>query len=276
MLARRATGSSTWQTYSTGFSITDASDDHNVAAIAIDSTGDLHISWDMHNVLLNYAISNVSVLTPTLHAIPFTKLNATNAPTRVASAGSPTNEVTYPDFYQIPNSPDLLFAYRNGGAGGGSGNGNEYFDVYDPATKTFTNNFVVNGEATSVNAYLNNLVYDHNGNLLMSWTWRATPNWQTNSNIMFAQSPDNGLTWTQQNGASSYVLPIVQTLQPGGTTASVGQIIKAIPQNSSFINQTSMAVDTQNRPMVASYWVPAGAAPGGVAIDDPTGPHTST
>jgi autotransporter-associated beta strand protein len=274
MLARRATGSTTWQTYSTGFAITDASDDHNVPAIAIDSIGDLHISWDMHNVVLNYAISNVSVLTPTLNSIPFTKLNASNAPTLFASAGSTTNEVTYPDFYQIPNSPDLLFAYRNGGAGGGSGNGNEYFDIYDPATKTFTNNFVVNGEQTSVNAYLNNLVYDHNGNLLMSWTWRATPNWQTNSNIMFAQSPDNGLTWTTQNGASSYVLPIIQSLQNGGTAASVGQIIKTIPQNSSFINQTSMAVDAQNRPMVASYWVPVGSVMN--PIDDPSNPHNST
>ena len=268
MVARRATSGSTWQTYSTGFAITDASDDHNVAAIAIDSSGDLHLSWDMHNVVLNYAISNASVLIPTLNSIAFTKLNSTNTPSLFASGGSTTNEVTYPDFYQIPNSPDLLFAYRNGGAGGGSGNGNEYFDVYDPATKTFTNNFVINGEQTSVNAYLNNLVYTSTGNLLMTWTWRSTPNWQTNSNMMFAQSPDNGATWTQQNGTTAYTLPIIQT---GTPAASVGQIIKAIPQNSSFINQTSMAIDTLNRPMVASYWVPAGAA-----IDDPSNPHAST
>jgi autotransporter-associated beta strand protein len=253
MLARRATGSSTWQTYSTGFSITDASDDHNVAAIAIDSTGDLHISWDMHNVTLNYAISTTSVLTPTLNSIAFNKLDTQSASSPFAGAGSTTNEVTYPDFYQIPNSPDLLFAYRNGGAGGGSGNGNEYFDIYDPATKTFTNNFVINGEQTSVNAYLNNLVYDHNGSLVMTWTWRESPNWQTNSNIMFAESPDNGATWTQQNGTTAYTLPIIQT---GSPAASVGQIIKTIPINDSFINQTSEAVDNSNRPMVATYFAP--------------------
>ena len=222
----------------------------------------------MHNVSLNYAISNSSVLTPTLNSVAFTKLNSTNTPSLFPSAGSTTNEVTYPDFYQIPNSPNLLFAYRNGGAGGGSGNGNEYFNIYDPSTKTFTNNFVINGEQTSVNAYLNNLVYTSTGNLLMTWTWRSTPNWQTNSNMMFAQSPDNGVTWTQQNGTTAYTLPIIQT---GTPAASVAQIIKAIPQNSSFINQTSMAVDSVNRPMVASYWVPAGAA-----IDDPSNPHAST
>jgi hypothetical protein len=176
------------------------------------------------------------------------------------SGGSTTNEATYPDFYNIPGSNDLLFAYRNGGAGGGSGNGNEYFNVYDPQTKTWTNNLVINGELTSVNAYLNNLVYTSTGNLLMSWTWRATSNWQTNSNIMFAQSPDNGTTWYQQGGATKYDLPIIQKTVggPGGDTdtKSVAQVVENIPENDSFINQTSMTVDANNNPFIASYDTP--------------------
>jgi autotransporter-associated beta strand protein len=266
-IARRTPGTTTWTSVNTGINIvtpTDPagttansllSDDHNTIAMAVDSTGHLNMSFGMHNVELNYDISNASVMgsLSSFQSLSFTAQTATNAPTLFPNSSATTNEATYPDFYNIPGSSNLLFAYRNGGSGGGSGNGNEYFDVYNPNTNTWTNNFVTNGEQTSVNAYLNNLVYDSNGNLLMSWTWRATPNWQTNSNIMFAQSPDNGTTWYQQGGTTAYTLPIIQT---GTPTASVAQIIKTIPQNSSFINQTSMAVDLNNNPMIASYWAP--------------------
>ena len=179
--------------------------------------------------------------------------NSRQRTTLFPSSGSTTNEATYPQFYNIPNSPDLLFTYRNGGSGGGSGNGNEYFDVYNPTTKTWTNNFVINGEQTSVNAYLNSMSYTSTGNLLASWTWRATPNWQSNSNIMFAQSPDNGVTWYQQGGTTQYTLPIIQS---GTPSTSVAQVIKSLPQNTSFINQTSQTVDANNNPFIATYWAP--------------------
>ena len=89
------------------------------AAIAVDSTGHLNIAWGMHNVSLNYAISSASVMGATFTAPSFNVQTASNAPTLFPSAGSTTNEATYPDFYNIPGSSDLLFAYRNGGAGGG-------------------------------------------------------------------------------------------------------------------------------------------------------------
>lgn len=258
IVGRRALGSNTWQTFNSGISITagDIADDHDVIALAVDSTGYLHVSWDMHNVALNYGISSGPVTTPTLNAVNFTKQTIASAPTLFPSSGATTNEVTYPEFYNIPNSNNLLFIYRNGGAGGGSGNGNQYFDVYNPSTRTWTNQFVINGEQTSVNAYLNNLAYDSHNNLLMTWTWRATGNWQTNSNILFAQSPDNGTTWYRQGGSPPYMLPILQDNSAGGTAAQVAQIVKAIPQNSSFINQTSMAVDANDNPLVATYWSP--------------------
>src|SRR5262249_463594 len=159
----------------------------------------------------NYAISNTPVTGATLSSLAFTAQTATNAPTLFAGGGATTNEVTYPQFYTIPGSSNLLFTYRNGAAGGGSGHGNQYFDVYSPSTHTCTNNFVINGEQTNVNAYLNSLVYTSSNNLLMSWTWRATPNWQTNSNIMFAQSPDNGATWFHQGETAQYALPMIQS-----------------------------------------------------------------
>src|SRR5205823_2644311 len=182
-----------------------------------------------------------------------TQQTAANAPTLFPNSGATTNEVTYPQFYKIPNSSNLLFIYRNGGAGGGSGNGNEYFNVYNPTTNAWTNNLVINGEQTSVNGYLNSMAYTSTNNLLMSWTWRASSAWQTNSNIMFAQSPDNGTTWYKQGGTTQYTLPIIQS---GSPAASVAQVIKNIPQNSSFINQTSMTVDNDDNPLIGTWWAP--------------------
>jgi BNR repeat-containing family member len=272
-IARRSLGSSAWTSVDTHINIvtpTDGNvtaasllgDDHNTIALAVDSTGDLNMSFGMHNVELNYEISNASVMgnVASFQALSFTQQTPANAPTLFPNNSATTNEATYPDFYNIPGSNDLLFAYRNGGAGGGSGNGDEYFNVYDPTTKTWTNELVINGELTSVNAYLNNLVYDSNGNLLMSWTWRATPNWQTNSNIMFAQSPDNGTTWFKQGGTAKYDLPIIQNTVghngPNGDAKSVAQVVETIPENDSFINQTSMTVDHNNNPFIATYLTP--------------------
>ena len=258
MIARRQVGAETWQVYDSGIADSTVSDDHDVIAIAVDSAGYMHMSWGMHNISLQYAISSTPVTGATLNSITFTQQTAANDPTLFPNSGADTNEVTYPQFYTIPNSSNLLFTYRNGGSGGGSGNGNQYFDVYNPSTKTFSHNFVINGELTSVNAYLNRLVFDSNSNLLMSWTWRATPNWQTNSNIMFAQSPDVGTTWFQQGGGPQYTLPIIQS---GTPASSVGQIIENIPQNSSFINQTSMTVDNSNNPLIATYLAPTAGNP---------------
>lgn len=221
MIARRQVGAAAWQVYDSGFNdSTHVSDDHDVIAIAVDSAGYMHMSWGMHNISLLYAISNATVTNATLNSISFTQQTSSNDPSLFPNSGTDTNEVTYPQFYTIPNSSNLLFTYRNGGAGGGSGNGNQYFDVYNPSTKTFSHNFVINGELTSVNAYLNRLVFDSNSNLLMSWTWRATSDWQTNSNIMFAQSPDVGTTWYKQGGSPQYTLPIVQSGSPATSVAA--------------------------------------------------------
>jgi hypothetical protein len=269
MLARRSLGSSTWTVDDSGINDNTTADsegladDHDVIAMAVDSTGVMHLSWGMHNNSLNYAVSTASVMGSSF-APSFSTLNATNSPTLFPNSGATTNEVTYPQFYNIPGSSDLLFTYRNGGSGGGSGNGNQYFDVYNPTTKTWTNNYVIDGELTSVNAYLNSMVYTTGAtpSLLMSWTWRATPNWQTNQNIMFAQSPVSSLftNWFKQGGSTQYALPIIENTVSGSggdtNTHSVAQTIWDIPQNSSFINQTSMTVDANNNPFIASYWAP--------------------
>ncbi len=257
VLGRRSSNAAQWSLVTTGYQISSTllSDDHNVIAIGIDSNGYMHMSWGMHNNPLNYVISTTPV-TGTGWSGSSLAFTTVGTPVDAATGvNTNNNEVTYPEFYTTPQG-DLLFSYRNGGAGGGSGNGNNYFDIYNPATKAWTQDFTINGEATSVNGYINRLAYTSTGTLMMSWTWRATPNWQTNSNIMFAQSSDNGGAWTTQSGVS-------EESSQGGITQSTGQIVESIPQGSSLINQSNMAVDDNNNPLIATWYAPGSLNGGG-------------
>jgi hypothetical protein len=98
------------------------------------------------------------------------------------------------------------------------------------------------------NAYVNQLAIDARGGWHISWTWRETPDVATNHDILYAYSPDQGRTWQKSSG-ERYGLPI---------TASNAEVVRAVAQGSELINQTSMAVDDAGRPMIATYWRPAG------------------
>ena len=258
MIGRRVPGSAAWTTLDSG--INDAghlSDDHDVIAIAIDGNGRMHMSWGMHNVPLNYSVSSASVMASNLSSLSF----ASRASDVTNPLGSGANVfVTYPQFYNIPGSGNLLFTYRSTtSTGGGSGNGDQYFSIYNAASDSFTDEKVMQGQVpnstSSFNAYLNRMQFDSSGKLIVTWTWRDTSNWQTNSNVMFAQSPDNGVTWYRQGGTAQYTLPIIQS-DSGGLAAQVGQVVWNLPQNTSYINQGSMALDKNDRPIVATYWAP--------------------
>jgi len=124
--------------------------------------------------------------------------DAANAPTLFPNGGEDTNEVTLPPVLQHPQQHQFAVRLPQRRCRRRLGQWQRVLRYLQPLDQTWSHNFVINGELTSVNAYLNSLVYDSSGNLDMSWTWRATANWQTNSNIMFAQSPDNGTTWFKQ------------------------------------------------------------------------------
>lgn len=242
-LGRRSLASNTWSVFDTGYTPYAITDDHDNIAIAIDGNGYMHMSWGMHNNSMNYVVSNNPVTSVTNWNganVPFTRPTFWNQ-----TAGNTHSSVTYPEFYRIPGSNDLLFLYRQGG----SGNGNQYLVRYNAASKTWSKNLIIQGTSDSINAYLNNLVYDSTGKLLMTWTFRDTPAFQSNENIMYAESLDNGQTWRSQT-ATPYSLPI---------TRSQAQVVSVIPENSTLINQTTMTVDKFDRPLVATWYAPAAA-----------------
>ena len=254
LIARRQFGLGTglWRVAATPFSVEDvfsntgARDDHNIVAIGIDGKGFLHLAWGMHNAPLAYAVGRHSVLKRVFGK----KLDFAKA----RMIGKNENAVTYPEFFHAPKSGALMFAYRNGGAGGGSGNGNEYLNAYNAKKRTWSriSNPMVDGISTSMNAYLNSFAYDARGGLFASWTIRETPDWQTNHDIYLARSPDGGRNWLAADGRM-----LGKTIDRNSADAHAKVV--SLPVHSSLINQTSMTVNAKGNPLIATWWAPEAA-----------------
>ncbi len=258
-VARRAISSTLWQVFPTAFTPDDITDGHDVINFAVDGNGYMHLSWGMHNA------------TPCHYAKSTLPVTGTNAIAFGPDLGTLTGnevEVTYPQFLTMPNG-DLLYLYRVGGAGGGSGNGDTFWDHYSLATGLWnvvdlsgaTPVPMIDGISYSYNAYPNMPCIDASGNLFLAWTWRSTPNWQTNENFAYAQSTNFGATWERSNG-SAYTLPLAENYVSGTTPSvnCVAQQILAIPQQSSLINQAGMCVDNMDMPLIATWWAPLTAS----------------
>ena len=110
VLGRRnlATDPNTWFLLHTGLLSTDIADSHTVSTISIDGDGFLHAAWGLHDDPLRYTRSTTSVLNDNPFTVPGTLPNPITL-----QSGSSTS-YSYPEFYSIPGSGDLLFAFRLG------------------------------------------------------------------------------------------------------------------------------------------------------------------
>lgn len=225
VLGKRKLGSDEWETTVTPYKgrVNDA---HNVISLGVDGKGILHMVWDLHDRPLRYARS-----------VEPGSLELTEPLTMLPNQGT---RITYPQFYPLPNG-DLLFFYRDGA----SGNGNTMLNRYDVATGSWApvQQPLIDGQNRR-NAYINRLAVDSKGGLHLSWCWRDSPNVASNHDICYAYSPDQGKTWQKSTG-EKYSLPI---------TADSAEIAWAVPQNSELINQTTATVDTNDRPVICTYW----------------------
>ncbi len=200
-------------------------DAHNVACMAVDKDGYIHLAFDHHGHPLNYCRST------TPYSLDMgDKINMT---------GDNEHNVTYPEFYTLHNG-DLLFVYRSGA----SGRGNLVMNRYNTDVKQWErlHNNLIDGEDKR-NAYWQ-LYIDKQGTIHLSWVWRETWMVETNHDMCYAQSDDNGLTWHKTNG-EQYNLPITQ---------ENAEYACIIPQESELINQTSMSTDKDGNPYIATYW----------------------
>lgn len=224
VLGKRKLGTDTWVLNETTFT-GHVEDAHNVISIMIDGKGYLHMAWDHHGNALHYAKSLRPESTDMGKSQPMT--------------GAHESNVTYPEFYSLP-SGDLLFAYRDGS----SGNGNLVLNRYSVKKHTWSrlHSNLIDGEGAR-NAYWQMYVSPA-GVIHISWVWRETWHVETNHDMCYAVSQDEGKTW-QTSAGHPYTLPITQ---------ATAEYALHIPQNSDLINQTSMTADANEQPYIVTYF----------------------
>lgn len=207
-------------------------DAHNVISIMPDGEGYLHVSFDHHGNPLHYARS----VEP--GSLTLGDLEPMVSPS-LDSLVADELDVTYPEFYRLA-SGNVLFAYRSGA----SGRGNLVMNLYDVKTHQWSRlqDILIDGEQQR-NAYWQ-LFVDAQGAIHVSWVWRETWMVETNHDLCYAVSHDEGRTWQRSDG-TTYELPI---------TASNAEYACRIPQCSELINQTSMSTDADGHPYIATYW----------------------
>jgi len=227
-LARRTLGSADWEIRTTRYE-GNTRDAHNSISIIVDATGVLHMSWNHHCVPLNYCRSK--------------EPGSLELTDRMAMTGHKEKRVTYPEFYNLPDG-GLLFVYRDGA----SGRGDLMMNRYDPSTGRWTRlqDSLLDGEGER-NAYWQAAI-GPDGSIHLSWVWRESGDVATNHDLCYARSIDGGKSWQKSTG-EPYALPI---------TAKSAECACAIPQKSELINSTSMCLDNEGRPYIATYWRPAG------------------
>ena len=208
------------------------SDAHNVISIMPDGEGYLHVAFDHHGHALHYARSiRPGSLTLGQPLPMISRSTQTLMPDE--------RDVTYPEFYRLA-SGSLLFAYRSGA----SGRGNLVLNRYDIKTHCWSRlqDVLISGEDQR-NAYWQ-LTVDQQGTIHVSWVWRETWMVETNHDLCYACSHDEGQTWQRTDGRT-YTLPI---------TAATAEYACRIAQGSELINQTSMGTDDKGHPYIATYW----------------------
>lgn len=261
----------TWTLLRTEFTSFNIKDSHNTSSIAIDGDGYLHVAWGVHGNPLPYTRST----TPVLNEGPLHLIGESVGNSGGIAGALPfqSGRVTYPEFFNIPGSGDLLLTYRLGA----SSNGEWQLARWNNATKTWAGIHTALNSGDSgpqpwidndyggdirpnVNAYHNKIVFDANGRMHASWAWRTGGDsssgfgdYQTNHNIMYAWSDNGGVDWRRDNGVL-YQRDGVHDIDEDNAVPVVN-----IPEGSSLRNQMSSTIGPDGTYYIGSTWAPEAA-----------------
>ncbi len=209
-------------------------DSHNYITMAIDASQNLHVSGNMHGVPLVYFRGTRPLDMDSLERVP-------------AMVGRNEQRCTYPEFLRGPLG-ELLFTYRDGG----SGNGDQIYNVYDPTSRTWRRLIegpLVSGEGER-NAYIHGPIRDKSGVFHMCWVWRETPDCATNHDLSYARSRD--LVHWETSAGKPLMLPI---------TLGTAEIVDPVPEGGGIINgNTRIGFDSRGNPILSYHKYDAGGA----------------
>ncbi|MBE0544204.1 MAG: BNR repeat-containing protein [Verrucomicrobia bacterium] len=202
-------------------------DSHNYITMALDKYGHLHLSGNMHGNPLVYFRSEQPLEITTLTRI-------------TGMTGQDEQRTTYPKFFENARG-ELVFTYRTGG----SGNGNQIYNVYHPATQEWRRLLdqpLLDGKGQK-SAYLNGPLRGPYGYFHLTWIWRETPDCATSHQICYARSRDL-VNWETSSG-KPLNLPM---------TFETGEVVDPVPMYGGAINgNVALGFDAQQRPIVSYH-----------------------
>jgi hypothetical protein len=233
VVARRSLGGRDWDLRALPI-LGKVSDGHDDAVIGLSGDGVLHLSYDHHNVPLNYRRA----------ADP--KDWAAFGPPEPLT-GKLETRVTYPTFTPGTRG-DLYFSYRDGQ----SGNGRLCLDYDDPSTHQWSvlQSPLLEGAGQS-SPYWWRPEVGADGVLHLAWCWRDTPDAATNHDLNYARSRDGGKTW--ENSAGEIIATPI--------TRASDTLVFPIAKGQNLMNQCSLATDAHGHPHIAYYCNGPGGVP---------------
>jgi len=203
-------------------------DSHNFVTIGIDKEGFIHLSGNVHVHPITYFRSTEANDISTLEQV-------------FEMVGTEEKRTTYPHF-MLTKEGELLYHYRDGG----SGNGNEIYNVYSCETKSWSRMLDVpltDGQGL-MNAYQTQPAIMKDGWYHMYWVWRDTPDCSTNHDLSYMKSPDLK-RWYNAFG-EEFELP--------ATLDKKLLIVDPIPPKGGIINLAAkLVLDEQNNPVFAYH-----------------------
>ena len=199
-------------------------DSHNSVTLGIDKEGYIHLSGNMHVNPLTYFRSTEPSDISTLEQV-------------MQMVGTEEDRCTYPKFMNDRNG-ELLFHYRDGG----SGNGNEIYNIYNTETKTWSRLLdtpLTDGRGL-MNAYQSQPTLMNDDWYHVYWVWRDTPDCSTNHDLSYMKSPD------LKNWFNAFGEPV--TLP--ATLDNKSLIVDPIPVGGGIINLAArLVLDENNNPV---------------------------
>lgn len=203
-------------------------DSHNYVTMELDKEGYLHLTGNMHADPLEYFRMSEPYNVRSLKRVE-----------RMVDE-SLEQRMTYPIF-MLNKNQDLLVKYRDGG----SGNGNEIYNIYDVKTKSWSrlhSNQFLDGEG-KMSAYFEGPILGPDGNFHLIWVWRNTPDASTNHSLSYARSRDL-VDWEDSNGK-----PISLPL-----TLKDTDIVDPVPAKGGMINNNvKIGFDQRQRPVISYH-----------------------
>lgn len=203
-------------------------DGHNSITIGIDNEGYIHLSGNVHAHPLTYFRSTKPNDISTLEQI-------------FEMVGTEEKRTTYPNF-MLTNEGDFLFHYRDGG----SGNGEEIYNIYDSDSKTWSRFFdtpLTDGQGL-MNAYQTQPALMKDGWYHMYWVWRDSPDCSTNHDLSYMKSPD------LKNWYNAFGEPLELPATPDKSLL----IVDPVPVKGGIINLAAkMVLDDENKPAFAYH-----------------------